>query len=184
MKKAIMLMLITLVFAISGCKNELYKIEPRFLQEDEVVRDMVNEIVESARKQESNDIKELFSEKVINTDKDIDKQIKEFLNLFKNGIIKYYYDDCPTTGGRKKLDKNDYEMWIADADFNLLIYTSDTIYELSVKYIIIDDYHENNEGLKFIHAKKVKKVEESDGSFYAKEYYDNEEIKGNGIIIR
>lgn len=185
MKKAIvMIIIVILACTTMGCKEELFKIEPALHLDEMIVQDKADMIVETIRKQEPEGVKKLFSEKVINTEKNFDKQVDEYLKIFKKGVIKYYYDASGPIGKERTYDKDDNEIWFADAEFDFLVYTGNEVYELSAKLIMVDDKDYSNEGLQYIHVRKVKKVEENMGSYSAEEYYSKEDIKGNGIIIK
>ncbi|MBQ2642351.1 MAG: DUF5104 domain-containing protein [Eubacterium sp.] len=192
MKKVIVIiMIITISFTMTGCiavekikekyveyYEEKYNRNPWTYYNTEVAKNRIEEILKYIKSNSNEDIKSLFAKKVVKKDKNIDKEIIEFLDCFKGGIIKHYFSE--KVNKKEKKEEVDFNTWRVTFKYSFLVFTKDSIYELSIKDVQQDDNYLNNIGLQYIHVKKVKNYKNDDNY----EVYDKTDIKGKGIIIQ
>ena len=86
-----------IIFSIGGCMNREKYMSDWFTSEQEEADKMMEQIIEACRKQDTQKLKELFSENSRKNIKNIDVKINELFQYLK-GDIQTFEGDCGRQG--------------------------------------------------------------------------------------
>lgn len=85
-----------IIFSIGGCMNREKYMSDWFTSEQEEADKMMEQIIEACRKQDTQKLKELFSENSRKNIKNIDVKINELFQYLK-GDIQTFEGDCASS---------------------------------------------------------------------------------------
>ena len=85
-----------IIFSIGGCMNREKYMSDWFTSEQEEADKMMEQIIEACRKQDTQKLKELFSENSRKNIKNIDVKINELFQYLK-GDIQTFEGDCTSS---------------------------------------------------------------------------------------
>ena len=145
MKKACALLITIIILIMKSCGETSIRKEFFSNNDRKTANALFEEVIESIQNRDSDALKSLFADSVLEKRENLDEQIEELFDYYKGEMLSYNDHAGP--------QRNDEIQNVGEAYHLSTLYLSYDIettqdkYRFSIKYIYIDTAHAENEGI-------------------------------------
>lgn len=144
MKKACVLLIAIIILIMKSCGETSIRREFFTTDTKKITNELFEEVIESIQNRDSDALKSLFADSVLEKRENLDEQIEELFDYYKGEMLSY------NSGGGERHDEiqnvdDAYHLSTLYAYFD--VETTQDKYRFSLKYRYIDTAHTENEGI-------------------------------------